>query len=262
MKKNSFMRIALMFIALSLSLSTYAAGESDIYTIGLKSLIKQGVVNGFNPNQLTQLASLTNGNTDQFVEEIAELCAPCYRQNMSEEEFGQMQAYYESAEMKELMLKFAANSVDAQQKVTQALMPNIMMMMQGQTPAPVDASSCSPEFKEEFDKYYDMTNADKVMEANMGAIGKMVDQMSLLSKGNKDKMKKNMETLMTYTKDNMKPLMMITVSNALTVDDLKAFNKVQEQPFYPAMKKANMAMAEEAGNIMANIMGKIKIPGM
>lgn len=262
MKKN-LMRMALLCIIFTISLSAFAADKADVYTEGLKTLMMNGGVNILNTEQLSKLSVATGGSADQFVDDMVEIISPYYRDNMSEEEFKQMLAFYQKPEIIAITKKLADGSNASLDQLSKDIMARVMQMMQGGEMEPIKVEGCSEEFIKAFDRFYTLSNTDKSMESAMAFVNQMFNRMKQsIPAGQQEQFMTMMNKLLSFMKENMKPLTMMVLSKSLTVDDLNTFCTVTDEPFYPAMQKVYDAVAADMPAIMQKATEKIKIPGM
>lgn len=262
MKKN-LLRIALLFITLSLSLSSFADNKGDIYTDGLRTLMKNGAINVLNSSQLSKLAASTGGNAEQFFEDLIEISAPYYRNNMSEEEFKQMVAFYQKPEITAITKKIVNGNNLSQEQMMQDIMPKMMQMMQGGTVEPIKVEGCSDEFIEAFNRFYSLSNGDKAMNGTFDFLKQKFEGMKQsIPAMQQGAVMDALNKLVSFMKENIKPVTMMILSKSLTVDDLNTVCSVTNEPFYPALQKTNDAIAADIPVLMQKIMGKINIPGM
>lgn len=262
MKKN-LLRIALLFITFTLSLGAFAQDKADVYTDGLKTLMKNGGVSIMNTDQLAKISAATGGDAEKFFDSMVDIIAPYYRDNMSEEEFKQMLAFYQKPEIAAIVKKMAEGSSVTQEQVMQNIMPQMMQVMQGGEVEPIKVEGCSEEFIKAFDRFYTMSNTDKSMEGALAFIKQMFEGMKQsMPVGQQEQIMSTMDKILAFVKTNVKPITMMTLSKTLTVDDLNAFCSVSNEPFYPAMQKVYDAVAADMPVIMKKIMGNINIPGM
>lgn len=257
------MRIALLFIAFIMSLGVFAADKADVYTDGLKIMVKNGGFNALNTEQLSKLSTATGGNAEQFIDDVVEIIAPYYRDNMTEEEFKQMLAFYQKPEIIDIMKKVSKGANTSQEELAQKFMPQMMQLMQGGEVEPVKVEGCSEEYIKAFDRFYSMSNTDKAMESAMAVVQQMFEGMKKnVPAEQQDAIMNTLNKLVSFMKENMKPITMMILSKSLTVDDINTFCTVADEPFYPAMQKVYNAVADDMPALMKKTLEKVKIPGM
>lgn len=268
MKKISF------FIALFISLFTQGV-QADEYTTAIESMIRQGVLAVSNDNsQMEQLKnfapSIVEYINGQYITDCAEIFAPYYRKNATAEEMKQMKAYLTKPEIKALMKKITNSETLAKQK--QDLAPSLMKIAQGGIADDIKPLECDKEYSEALEKLIKVMDIDKMVKGNSDAMAKMMAnnilQMTKSMAGKyydvqsipQDSINKVLSSLegpmnntYSYIGRNMPTIMRNTYIKTMSLDDIKTLLKIEDQPFYPAMRKVNDVVYTNLPELMQKI---------
>lgn len=250
MKKLS----TIVAIVAMLFVSSYS--KADVYTDGIKAMINSGNISMLNTSQFQQMSQMTGKqfNETEFVNNIAETLASYYRENMTEAEFSKMVAFYNSEKIKTVSTKMTSNIGGMMEGAQQSIMPAMMTLMQGGTPDPIPMDNASEEFKQAFEHFYTVNNAEGISSQIVAVAGIMTEQMSdNIPEDFREQALSGMKSMLTYMKANMKTIMFNSLSKSTTVDDLNTMSSIEKESFYPSMMKTTNAIYADLPKILKNI---------
>lgn len=241
--------------------------KADEYTQIVERLARAGVLatagNTAQYDQLKtvspKLAEYMNG---QMITDLAELVAPYYRDNCTVEELKQYEAYMTSPEMIELAKKMASSSVQEnsidKNEISQAIQS---LMMGGQAPD-IKPVECSKEMAEAVENLCRVNNVDKLAEGNgksmietmKKTVSSMMGRMGQDADGALSQMEAPLKAMGEYIGKNMPVIVRNMMKTNFSIEDINKLTKIEKEPFYPAINRANEAMYDDLSNFTSKFM--------
>lgn len=241
--------------------------KADEYTQIVERLARAGVLatagNTAQYDQLKtvspKLAEYMNG---QMITDLAELVAPYYRDNCTVEELKQYEAYMTSPEMIELAKKMASSSVQEnsidKNEISQAIQS---LMMGGQAPD-IKPVECSKEMAEAVENLCRVNNVDKLAEGNgksmietmKRTISSMMGRMGQDADEALSQMEAPLKAMGEYIGKNMPVIVRNMMKTNFSIEDINQLTKIEKEPFYPAINRANEAMYDDLSNFTSKFM--------
>lgn len=241
--------------------------KADEYTQIVERLARAGVLatagNTAQYDQLKtvspKLAEYMNG---QMITDLAELVAPYYRDNCTVEELRQYEAYMTSPEMIELAKKMASSSVQDnsidKNEISQAIQS---LMMGGQAPD-IKPVECSKEMAEAVENLCRVNNVDKLAEGNgksmietmKKTVSSMMGRMGQDADGALSQMEAPLKAMGEYIGKNMPVIVRNMMKTNFSIEDINKLTKIEKEPFYPAINRANEAMYDDLSNFTSKFM--------
>ena len=248
------MKTLITLVVLILNVSCAMA---DVYSEGLRKMMDAGVF-AVSPDNL-KLPALSDGQplikADVF-DNMVEIIAPYYRDNMTETEFTQMVDFQMQPEIIAIQ-KSLLGKLDDLGVVIEGMQDKIMVVAQGGKADPIAEKDADPRLKEKIHRYLDVMDTKNTVTASMKSVRQM-----LMSHAENNPMSEHMmavyDRITGYVADNISAVLTnIYIDNA-TEKSLDVCLTISDQPFYPAMKKANEAMLEDMSNIISKIIPEKK----
>lgn len=261
-----------IILLIAVFVSVFAQGmKADEYTQIIERLARAGVLaTSGNTAQFDQLKTvspkLAEYMNGQMITDIAELTAPYYRDNCTVEELKQYEAYMTSPEMIELAKKMASSSVQDnsldKNEISQAIQS---LMMGGQAPD-IKPLECSKEMAEAVENLCRVNNVDKLAEGNgksmietmKKTISSMMSRMGGQNNSDVDAMMSQMEAPLKamgeYIGKNMPVIVRNMIKTNFSIEDINQLTKIEKEPFYPAVNRANEAMYDDMSNFTSKLM--------
>lgn len=256
-------RIILSLIAAFLL--QFTAVRADGFTDGLMKLMNSEAISTFSTKMFDQLAMAPNANADymrnQFKTDAVEWMAKHYRKNMSEKDFNDMVSFFMQPEVLAVQKKVvSAATIGQGQEMMQALMPQMMTIMQGGTPEDLKMPDCDAKLKESFLHWLEINGTSETMKTSLGVVKSKVADMSPagMSQEQKQQAAKMMNGLFAFMEKNIDALLVTSMVGKVDIKDMEVLNAIENKPFFVSYKKTNLSLAGDMSTFMDKLMAGLK----
>ena len=244
-------------ITLAALLLNVSFAMADVYSEGLKKMMNAGALS----LNLEKLRSTfpDNGQASaglDRLDDMVEIIAPYYRKNMSETEFTQMVDYQLQPEILAIQKSMLGNVNDIG-AMMQGMMDKVMTIAQGGNAEPIAEKDASPVLKEKIHRYFEMMDVKNTVTSSMKSVKQVVLSQAAGNPQN-EQMITVFDRITNYMENNVSALLANIFVEKVSEESLDACLKMSDQPFFPAMKRANKAMLDDMPAIIEKIIPRMK----
>ena len=248
------MKTLITLVALLLN---FSCAMADVYSEGLKKMLEAGALS----IDLEKIRGAFPGNGQESagvggLDGVVEIIAPYYRQNMTETEFAQMVDYQLQPEILAVQKSLLGNVNDFG-SMMQGMIDKVMTIAQGGSVGPIAEKDANPALKEKIHRYLDMMDLENAVASSMKS-AKQVALSQAAGNPQNEQMMTVFDRVTTYIEDNIRAILVNLFIEKVSEESLDVCLKISDQPFFPAMRKANKAMLDDLPEIIEKIIPRMR----
>lgn len=244
--------IVLMLLNISFAMA-------DVYTDGLKKLLNSNareLLVSSEQLKMLQTADKTGNGIDEVFNMVADIMAPYYRDNMTEEEFLQMIDFLMKPEYSTLGIELSKMSI-ANGSYQQTIQSAVNIIVSGGKPEDVQLKSCSTTMKEKVERLFNEMDVDRTILVSMEQMFTLLNaQAANAPAEKKEQVRKVCNGMMDYYKNNYRTIIMNNYIDTVTEQELDVVLSITKESFYPSYKKACTAMSNGLIQTVMEMMNK------